>query len=123
MRLNSSYLISDIVSLLPVVAAGWKRRGMDPQILVKYVIPAYLEEKLVAVGAWDHNQNNLWTSSNSNDRVDIIAPGRRIITTSLQSDTWNDKRGWMIASGTSIATPFISGAAALIISKSLKRNN
>ena len=69
------------------------------------------------MGYYDHNQNRVGEGSNSNDRVDIIAPGRRIVTTSLQDDDWQGVRGWTIATGSSIAAPFTSGAAALIISK------
>lgn len=100
--------------ILVIAAAG--NEGDDNPVTDEVCYPAYLPEA-IAVGAYDHNQNKIWSNSNSNDRIDLIAPGRRIVTTSLMSDDWNGQKGWMVASGTSIATPFVSGAAALIISK------
>lgn len=100
--------------ILVVAAAGNEGDGFAHTSEICY--PAYLPET-VSVGAWDHNQNKLWASSNSNKRVDIIAPGRRIVVPSLSGDDLGGKQGWTVASGTSIATPFVSAAAALIISK------
>ena len=70
--------------------------------------PAAYNES-IAVGAVDYDKK-IATYSNSNDNVDLVAPGNEILSTYL-----NGKYARL--SGTSMATPHISGAAALIINE------
>ncbi len=50
--------------------------------------------------------------------TDIAAPGDRVLTTVLKNNNGNcDPSGYLSLSGTSLASPYIAGVAALILSK------
>ncbi|MBC7692257.1 MAG: S8 family serine peptidase [Methylotenera sp.] len=57
--------------------------------------------------------------SNFGSGVDISAPGLRILSTvptSLEPEVFNDRIGYDFKSGTSMSTPFVSGALAYLLS-------
>jgi hypothetical protein len=64
----------------------------------------------VAVGSVDDN-GNVWTGSNSGVLLDLLAPGWYVVSS---VPTWYNGTGYASASGTSMATPHASGAAALL---------
>lgn len=63
---------------------------------------------VIAVGATT-DQDVLWPLSNTGEHIDLTAPGHRIYSTFL-----NPEYAYM--SGTSMATPFVSGLAGLLVS-------
>lgn len=71
---------------------------------------------IIGVAASDYNDQKADFSNYGKACVDVIAPGRRILTTiNIDPNTRvAQSNGYAYASGTSLATPFVSGEAALI---------
>uniref|UniRef100_A0A7C1K1K8 Peptidase S8 n=1 Tax=Caldilinea aerophila TaxID=133453 RepID=A0A7C1K1K8_9CHLR len=63
---------------------------------------------VIAVGATT-DQDVLWPLSNTGEYIDLTAPGHRIYSTFLSPE-------YAYMSGTSMATPFVSGLAGLLVS-------
>ncbi|MBD3182813.1 S8 family serine peptidase [Candidatus Poribacteria bacterium] len=90
-----------------VAAAGNEGRDDSPHYPANY-------PGVIAVAA--SNQNDARPGySNYGEWVDIAAPGESIYTTAFHSSENNDT--YTYARGTSMATPFVSGTAALILSQ------
>jgi subtilisin family serine protease len=71
---------------------------------------------VIAVGATDSNDNRA-SFSNYGNNLDIVAPGTGSIRTTFMSASNKTSLYTTSANGTSIATPIVSGAIALIIDK------
>jgi subtilisin family serine protease len=71
--------------------------------------------KAVAVGATDR-VNTVTTFSSRGPRLDLVAPGDAIRTTAAGG-------GYVEARGTSVAAPFVAGAAALLLSQDPELGN
>jgi subtilisin family serine protease len=92
--------------MLFVAAAGNDGASLDNDP----VYPAsYDAANVIAVAATD-NTDHLASFSNFGSPVDLAAPGVDIMSTGIGG-------GYFYASGTSMATPQVSGAAALVLSK------
>lgn len=89
-----------------VVAAAGNNGSSSPSY------PAYYQNS-IAVGATDQNDNP-YSFSNYGDWVDVAAPGNAY-------STYKDG-GYVSMSGTSMATPFVSGLAGLVFSVAADKN-
>ena len=70
--------------------------------------------EVIAVAAMDPYEELAWFS-NTGPELDLIAPGLDILSTAL-------KKSYGIANGTSMATPHVTGAVALMLALAQDRN-
>lgn len=72
-------------------------------------------DSCVAVGATDSSDVRA-AFSNAGEGIDLVAPGAQILSTTMGGlhESWD---------GTSMATPYVSGAAALLVSQGLGRRD
>jgi len=92
------HLVTQTMGVVVVAAAG--NHGLDE----KYYPASY--SGVISVAALT-SSDNLWSSSNYNYRVDLAAPGVNLLSTVFSN-------GYDMMSGTSMASPVVSGAAALV---------
>jgi len=88
-------------------AIGSATRFLNPQPDTTLTIPS-TARKIVAVGAYDSRTLTYADFSGRGSRVDLVAPGVDITTTAPGG-------GYTQATGTSFATPFVTGSAALLM--------
>lgn len=93
--------------LVLVAATGNESSAVD--------YPAAFDAYVLAVGASDAN-DQLAGFSNYGPEVDVVAPGIWILGAYFDPDNPTDMQSYAWASGTSLSTPQVSGAAALLFS-------
>lgn len=103
-RMQKAILEACAEGILVVCAAG--NEGDANEKSYEFGYPAMINET-VSVAACDENKK-LAEFSNNNLEVDVIAAGVKVLSTYPKSQ-------YAVLSGTSMATPHISGALALII--------
>jgi major intracellular serine protease len=99
-------------NIVVVCAAG--NEGDDDEATYEFAYPSAYNE-VVEVGAVD-NDKRLAYFSNNNIEIDCVAPGVDINSTYIGSK-------YALLSGTSMATPHVSGAIALLINQTQKEYN
>lgn len=90
--------------VLSIVSAGNSNRDVDiyPQYPAAYTFP-----NIISVAATDHNDSLAWFSNYGRSAIDVAAPGVNIFSTIPNNQ-------YLYMDGTSMAAPYVSGAAALI---------
>jgi major intracellular serine protease len=103
-RMQKAILEACAKGILVVCAAG--NEGDSDETTFEFGYPALINET-ISVAACDENRQ-LASFSNNNLQVDVIGAGVKVLSTYPKSQ-------YAVLSGTSMATPHISGALALLI--------
>lgn len=110
---EEAFANADSHSILSVAASGNNASNIDeyPVYPAAYTFPSIL-----TVASTDHTDNLSWFSNYGKTGVDLAAPGEEIYSTAPNN-------GYIHLSGTSMATPHVAGAAALIKSLNMNLSN
>ncbi|MBT2259178.1 S8 family peptidase [Priestia megaterium] len=106
-------LIKETYSKNVIMVASSGNYGDGNALTNELLYPAYYKE-VIEVGAVKQNFE-IYDYSNSNDEIDFVAPGYKILSSYLNET-------YVKLSGTSMATPHVSGAMALLINKFQKED-
>ena len=104
------------MGLIVVTAAG--NQGPDKNSIT---IPG-VNRKIITVGAYDLQYSGRGAWSEELEKLDLVAPGSDIFSCNAK---WKENRGKFLVSksGTSMATPIVSGAVANLLSKDSSISN
>jgi len=98
--------------ILFIAAAG--NDGSDNNIS-RFYPASYNLPNMIAVSASDNKDQRAWFSNYGSESVHLFAPGLYILST-LRCDPYYPGCPWGYLSGTSMATPFVTGLSALVSS-------
>jgi subtilisin family serine protease len=105
---------ADRAGILVVAAAGNEGRDND---IEKTVPSGYDLPNVLSVAASTKDDSLAEFSNYGRISIDIAAPGADILSTVPLGNGEKPESGYMTMSGTSMATPIVSGAAALVMAK------
>ena len=109
---DDAYQYARSKGIVVAVAAGNDSGEVTSSANVRYCL-AVSSSSVYKVGA--HSWELLSGFSNRGDRIDVAAPGGDIYSTLPATSSMGANHGY--ESGTSMATPFVAGLAALIVAK------